>query len=327
MLEMLKTWYGLTATNTHPAGSGVGGQTWIVTCEEGKYVVKCPEANEINHPQREYALCQRLLTYGVPASRFLTNKQGDFLTHTQDGKVFHVQEFIEGKSYDFNTAPKHLLLAQAKMLGQIHRALKDFPELPEGIGAGFFSFMTPQRAKKSYEKSLQIARQRGDTQIEEDLSWRIQLLSRLTPYRFDAGNLTCQGTHGDYVISQLICGENEIRAVIDWTSACVHPVIWEIIRSYVYAAPSCTEGMIDPDEFSAYVRAYLEEAPLTKKDMQDMAELFFYQLAVCDYYGQYYASQAQNRDLFLHQAQFSTKLMRHLEHAKDALGEKLAALL
>ena len=56
-----------------------------------------------------------------------------------------------------------------------------------------------------------------------------------------------------------------------------------------------------------------------------MAPLFYYQIAVCDFYGQYYASEAGNRGIYLHQAVFSTKLLHWLEeHAEDLTAKLLA---
>ena len=225
--------------------------------------------------------------------------------------------------YDLNTSPDWLLTESAQMLGKIHTALRDYQELPVGIGADFFEYMTPDRASESYKKSLVIAESRGDTEIAADLRYRIYLMQRFPAYEFDLEKLTCCATHGDYFISQIICCERKINAVIDWTTACVHPVVWEIVRSYIYAAPSCKEGQIDMDEFLRYVAEYREFAPLNEYALLCMARLFYYQIAVCDYYGQYYASTADNRHIYLHQAVFSTKLLCWLDDHVETLTAKL----
>lgn len=103
----------------------------------------------------------------------------------------------------------------------------------------------------------------------------------------------------------------------------MHPVIWEIIRSYVYASPKCRDGTIDTSEFLDYVAAYLLYAHLNHDDLATMARLFYYQIAVYDYYRQYYESKADNRDIYLHQAVFSTKLMAWFEKNVDSLSNAL----
>ncbi len=323
--EIIQRLYGLEITGIEKSAVGAGSDTYFITCKDGRYVVKFPSASEINHPESEPALCEFLLSKGVCASEFLKNSNGQYISADENGRKFHVQKFAEGKVYDLNTAPSWLLKESAALLGKIHRALAGYPPLPEGIGPNFFRFMTPETALNSYQNTLTIAKENGPTEIAEDLSYRIGLMQRFPRYYFDMDLLTRRNTHGDFFISQLICGNKAINAVIDWTTACVHPVVWEIIRSYVYASPKCREGRMDIPEFLDYLSAYLEYAPLTAYDIQTMPSLFYYQIAVCDYYGQYYQSKAENREIYLHQAVFSTKLMKWFEENLQILTEELAA--
>ncbi len=321
MKQLVKENYGLDLLRWEKSSVGAGSDTYFVTCADGKYVVKYPASSNINHPEDEPKLCEYLLSKGIPVCQFLRNNDGHFLTTDNSGRQFHVQRFIEGKMYDLNTVPDWLLTESAQMLSKIHTALRDYPGLPTGIGADFFRYMTPERALKSYEKTLQIAQNLGDLDVAEDLQYRMGLMQRFPAYEFDLDRLTCCATHGDYFISQIICGEDKINAVIDWTTACVHPVIWEIMRSYVYAAPSCKEGQIDMEEFLRYIADYQAYALLNDYDLYCIARLFYYQIAVCDYYGQYYSSTADNRHIYLHQAVFSTKLLRWLENNVEYLTE------
>lgn len=156
--------------------------------------------------------------------RSISAKHGG-VSADDSGRVFHVQKFIEGKVYKPNSAPDWLMKESAEMLGKIHTALKDYEGLNVGIGNDFFKYMTPENALRSYENSLSIARENGDSEIEADLLYRIGLMKKFPKYRFEIDKLTCVNTHGDYFISQLICGEDRINAVIDWTTACVHPAV------------------------------------------------------------------------------------------------------
>lgn len=323
MKQLLKDKYDLDLLSMEKSDLGAGSDTYFVSCADGKYVVKYSASSEINHPEAEPELCEYLLAHSIPVCQFLRNKDGHFLTTDESGRQFHVQRFIEGKMYDLNTAPDWLLIESAQMLGKIHAALRDYQELPVGIGADFFKYMTPNRASESYKKSLTIAESQNDAETTKGLQYRIDLMQRFPAYEFDLDRLTCCATHGDYFISQIICGDEKINAVIDWTTACVHPVVWEVVRSYVYAAPSCKEGQIDMDAFLRYVAEYRKFAPLNEYDLLCMARLFYYQIAVCDYYGQYYASTADNRQIYLHQAVFSTKLLRWFESHVETLTEKL----
>ena len=131
------------------------------------------------------------------------------------------------------------------MLGKIRAILTGYPSLPIGIGENFFKYMTPENALKSYENAYQHATQMDDSACAKDIAFRIDLMKRFSIPVIQLDRLTRKNTHGDFFISQLICGDNKINAVIDWTSAGIHPIAWEIIRSYVYAAPECQNGEID----------------------------------------------------------------------------------
>jgi len=326
MIEnLVKNMYGLTVSSIEKSVAGAGSDTYFVTCEKGKYVVKFPCESDMNNPDNEPALCEYLLSKGISVCEFIRNVNGEYISTDENGRKFHIQKFVDGKMYELNTAPKWLLKESAKYLGQIHTALIDYNTLPEGIGKNFFAFMTPQGALQSYTNTLTIAKQSADASIEIDLEYRIGLMEKFPDFCIDIDKLTCRSTHGDYFVSQLICGENKINAVIDWTTACVHPVVWEIIRSYVYASPKCINGEIDITEFIDYVAEYLNYAKLNNNDFLMMAKLFYYQIAVCDYYNQYYQSTADNRNIYLHQAVFSTKLMRWFEKNEEMLSNTIVS--
>ncbi|MBQ8781776.1 MAG: phosphotransferase [Oscillospiraceae bacterium] len=323
--ELLKRYYGLSVMSIEKSAVGAGSDTYFAECKNGKYVVKFPSESDINNPSAEPELCGFLLDRGINVSSFLKNTDGGFITSDDSGRIFHVQEFAEGTLYDWNTAPSWLLKASAETLGRIHSALKNYTDLPTGIGADFFKFMTPENALYSYENTLETARKNGDKEIEKDLLYRIELMKRFPDYSFDIDRLTCQGTHGDYFISQLICGDEDINAVIDWTTACVHPVVWEIVRSYVYAAPECADGEINISELAEYFRSYCKFSKLNDYDFQNALRLFYYQIAVCDYYNQYYTSDASNREIYLQQAFFSTRLLKWFENNIDTAEKKIGS--
>lgn len=228
--KLLKDWYGLTVSKVEKSAAGAGSDTYFVTGSGQNYVLKFPCESEINHPEAEPLLCDFLRKQGIPVSEFVPNRLGEFLSRDQNGRQFHLQKFVEGKMYDWHTAPQWLLWESARTLGKIHRALSGYQGLPEGIGKGFFAYMTPQRAKESYLATRELARARGDQEIEEDLTYRIGLMDRFLEYRIDLDRLTCQATHGDYFISQWICGEDRINGVMDHrlrTPHCVgaHPLL------------------------------------------------------------------------------------------------------
>lgn len=309
--KILLEQYGLHLYSEQRTLTGAGSDTWFLHCKEGNYVLKFPAESEINHPTAEPKLCSFLRAHGIPACDFLKNKKGSYISLNSKGLIFTVQRRFLGTTPEWNSASETLLLESAELLGKIHRVLREYPMLPNGIGAGFFANMTPQRALNSYRHSLNTAIGIGDDETVEDLKWRIDFMKRFPLWQFDLKRLTLRNTHGDYFVSQFICENNHLSAVIDWTTACVHPVIWEIMRSFVYGAACCADGKIDGQLLNRYINAYCLYGTLNNYDLENIYKLYFYQIAVCDYYGQFYASQTENRSIYLKQAKFATKLLKN----------------
>lgn len=320
---IVESQYKLKVLNYEKLSVGAGSNTYIIYTDQGKYILKNPNLNDINNPNLEPDLCEFLLRKGIRVSEFIKNIEGKYICEVSNN-IFHLQKFINGINYELNTAPDWLMVESARLLGKIHTALEGYTLLPEGIGEGFFIFMTPHSAKKSYEATLKIAIMNKDNEIARDLEYRIELMERFPIASINIHDFTCKNTHGDYFVSQLICGDNKINAVIDWTTACVHPVSWEIIRSFVYAEYSCIDGEINIQRLITYIKEYLKFGKLSENDILFMPKLFFYQIAVCDYYNQYYQSSADNRNIYLHQAFFSTKLMKWFDVNLEGIEKQLS---
>ncbi len=320
---MLREQYGLELERIERSELGAGSVVYFATCKDGKYVIKYASENPINHPEQEAAVCMYLQEQGIRACTFIRNKQGKFLSTDENGRLYSVQIFHEGKTYYYHEAPEWLMEQSAETLGRIHNALENCQQIPIGIGEDFFVHMTPENALMSYEKSLDVAQKNGDAAIIEDLEYRIKLMKRFEKRKIDFSRLTCRASHGDYMINKLICDKERIHAVIDWTTCCIHPVVWEIFRSFVYASPKCKNGEIDMEQLISYVSHYLRVAPLHKYDLEIMPYLFYYQIAVCDYYGLYYESIMDSRKIYMEQAVFSTKLLHWLEENVDEVSNSL----
>ena len=309
--ELLVKKYGLKAQEILQMTTGVGGDTYKICMKNSHFILKVSDVNEMNHPEEEPTICDFLLGRGIPVSEFLRNVAGDFVTPFDERRVCHVQKFVEGRVLGMNEAPEWFLQQTPVLLGKIHKELQDYKELPVGIGENFFQYMTPERARESYRQSYKKAKHAGETDIMEELEIRLKVLEKVSDWSFDVGKLTYRNSHGDFTVNQIIAGQDRINAVIDWTCACRQPVIWEITRSFFYAAPGCAEGGYDDRVFQDYVDRYCSEATLNAYDRDNLLKLYFYQLAVCDYYAQYFGAEASRKDEYLQQARFATKVLKN----------------
>ena len=318
--------YEIEIDSMDTSANGAGGLTYFVTADSKKYVVKYPSENEMNHPEAEIKVCEMLLKKGIPACRFIPNKHGKMLSTDENGRRFTLQHFYEGIAYEYNEAPEYLQKQSAVLLAKIHIAMKDMEDIPVGIGGDFFRYRKPEYMKDSYTDTLRQAKSSGDDNISDAIRSNMRIIEAMPAYEFDINKFSCGGTHGDYMISQLIWLDDKVNGIIDWTCACRHPYIWEIVRSYVFMAPEVKQGEICIEALIRYISIYMEYNELKSYDIENAGKLFFYFLAVCNFYGQYYDSISQNRYIYLKQADMSSKLLVWFDKHIDELNERLCEL-
>lgn len=318
--------YDIEIDTMETSGNGAGGLTYFVTADVKRYVVKYPSDNEMNHPEMEIKVCETLLKKGIPACRFISNKHGKMLSTDENGRRFTVQHFYEGITYDYNEASENMQKESSALLAKVHGAMKDMENIPIGIGSDFFEHRKPEYMKAAYIDTLQQAVDNGDNDIADAIRSNMRIAEAMPAYEFDINKFSCGNTHGDYMISQLIWLDEKINGVIDWTCACRHPYIWEIVRSYVFMAPEVRLGELSIEALIRYIVDYMEFGSLNTYDIENAGKLFYYFLAVCNFYEQYYDSISENRYIYLKQADMSSKLLLWFEKHIDELNEKLCEL-
>lgn len=318
--------YDIEIETMEPAENGAGGLTYIVKADDTKYVVKYPSENEMNNPDVEIRVCETLLHRGIPACRFIPNKHGKMISTDENGRQFTLQHFYEGITYGYHEAPVHLQVVSASFLAKIHEVMKDIEEIPVGIGADFFKYRKPEYMKEAYDGTLQQAIEKNDTDIVSHIRSNMKIIDAMPDYHFDIKRFSCGNTHGDYMTSQLIWQDDKIAGIIDWTCICKHPYIWEIVRSYIFMAPEVKQGEINIESLIDYISEYMKSGSLNSYDIENAGNLFFYFLAVCNFYEQYYDSISKNRYIYLQQAEMASKLLIWFENHIDELNAKLREL-
>ena len=318
--------YDIEIQTMESSPGGAGSLTYFVTAQNAKFVVKYPSDTSINHIDVEVLVCEHLIQNGIPACRFLPNKQGKMISTDENGRRFTIQQYYEGVVYNYHEAPVELQTKSAAFLAKLQNAMRDLDNIPIGIGADFLKYRRPEYMKKAYSGTLKQALENQDYEVVDHIHSNIRIAETMSDYQFDITKFSSGNTHGDYMISQLIWKDGEIHGVIDFTSACRHPYIWEIVRSYVFMAPEVKQGEIRIEGLLDYILSYSKYAPLKSYDIENAGRFFFYFLAVCDFYGQYYGSLAPNRHIYYEQANMAAHLLVWFDNHIDELNEKLYEL-
>ena len=127
----------------------------------------------------------------------------------------------------------------------------------------------------------------------------------------------------------MIFDGEEIKAIIDFSSACTLPVTWEIMRSFVQTSEQCRNNAeIDIEGFCSYVREYMKYSKLTKTDMISMPYVYLFQLARSKYgYPQYLKTDSPDKDKLLQFAFWRTQMCREIEQRAEIISNELLKLL
>jgi len=248
---------------------------------KGRYFVKT-QPHEVKGMKNEGYITDYLYNNGISVPRIFKTKSGMYHVETEDFQ-FHIQEFIDGEILKENTAPEWFLKKSADMLGKIHSVLKNYDgELLPIIGNHFLDKSAINYFKNHYNERLNEAVNQKNNRLIPLLEERVRNLERVSAFDIDINKLTCSNSHADFHIGQIIAdGEN--ITVVDWTSAGITPICFEVIRSYVYAAPECRNGEINSDGLKRYINYYLKNFALNDYDIKMMPYVFYFQQMIWNY--------------------------------------------
>ncbi|MFQ6044097.1 MAG: phosphotransferase, partial [Candidatus Poribacteria bacterium] len=302
-----------------------------IQASEGQFLLKEFQSKySVDDVKIEPKITYFVRTRGIPAANFIRTIAGEYVWQFRN-RAFHLQEFVEGTIFPKNAAPDWLLRNSAILLGQIHRVLLNFPLMKEGFGPEWFSRWDVDESKQRYSILIKAAEQlpRGEKRekILADLHYKIENLSKAACVCIAPDRLTRRNSHGDYHILQLICGVSSVRAIIDFSSACRLPVIFEIIRSYTYADPKCANAQIDVSNLKKYVILYLKNGELNRYDLEMMPYLYYLQLSRSRYgYREYLIDKSENRESLIEFGFWRTNMCRWLEKHAEYLSRELGKL-
>ena len=102
--EIIRSHYEMEISEVKKLTVGAGSDTYFVKTDSGNFILKSANVNEANNPQNEPPLCEFLIQKGLPVSEFIKNVYGDY-TFTHDDRVYHMQKFVDGISYEWHAAP------------------------------------------------------------------------------------------------------------------------------------------------------------------------------------------------------------------------------
>ncbi len=310
---------------------GGSANCYRIQAVHGEFVLKELQSEyTVADVRMEPEINEFLRARGIPTAQFIPTRTGEYVWQYRN-RAFHLQEYVSGAIFPSNGAPDWLMRESVSLLGKLHQVFTDFPLMREGIGTQWFSAWNVDASRHQYSILIEAAEHlpQGSRreQILRDLRYKVGLLSKVAQIRIDFGRLTRRNSHGDYSLLQLVCGSSSVHAIIDFSSACVMPVIREIIRSYTYGDPKCFDAQIDVQNLKSYVLLYLKHVELSRYDLKMMPYLYLLQIARGRYgYKEYLISKSENRGSLIQFGFWRTNMCRWLEEHAESLSRELADL-
>ena len=279
---LLAAGWGLRLASTTLLDAGTANCR-VLVCDGERFFLK--EHGPSTQPfqlERERYLLAHLARVRIPVSTVIPTCDGAaFVAHRE--RLFQLQSFVAGRMWPKHQAPPWLLEELAVTLGRIVRALEAVPRLPSGCGK-WFAGRLPARAQRLRALATQIEtapwlKEAERSRLSRSARTKADIVERLVGCGLSSRDFTICNTHGDYSLLQVLCADKSIAAVVDFEKASQLPYVWEVVRSFTYAHPSCRHGGLDPAALEHYFRAFESVMPLRPGERRRSLLLYLLQLA------------------------------------------------
>lgn len=326
--KILKEEYGIKTEKIEEINRGTA-DIFKITSGKNKYVLKrFSEGRSKESVIKETNIISYLQEKNLKVPEYITTNKGMAYCIYND-RVLVLQKFIDGYTMENNTGDYKKVIESARILGEMTKAFEDYDGLKEdGIFKKSFS-------KESVEnglikmKDLQLKLKEDNPYKEKfykDLEFKINVAEELLE-KFDFNvidKMTMKNSHGDYSVQQLIYNDKKGTTIIDFETAKIMPIVWEIMRSYSYIDKEAAEGELNIDTLVSYFKEFTKYVKLNDYDLRYAAHLYLIQL-VASVFGYKQFNEDYQKTKLLEFALFRTKLCKFLYKNLDNISNRLIA--
>lgn len=221
----------------------------------------------------------------------------------------------------------------AQLLGRLNSLLIDY-KLPIDMGKEWLDKFNEDDFSQFYCDTLSLLNQSTEDKdiylkIKSDLEFRLLLNEQMPKLRDRYNEITYTASHGDYIYSQLICDNLNIKAIIDFSCAQSTPISLELMRFYALSSSDCyTAETFNIETFKKYISTYMQYFSLSSKDLRNMPYVYLYYLGRNKFtYREYLKTQEKNKIELLRFSSWRTDMCRYLFENAEYISKELLSLL
>lgn len=303
---------------------------FIINADSQKYFLKeFQHTYDIQRAISEEQLLSFLKKRNFPASVVIPTISGKgFVEYS--GRILQLQEFFDGKVPCQNTLEQDMVIQAAQLLGKLNVLLKNY-KLPIAMGKDWLLKYNKNEYEQFYNETLLQLKNSNIEQkiydkIESDIEYRILLNEKMDEYQSYFDKITYASSHGDYIYSQLICEDNQIKRIIDFSYAHSVPISLELMRFFTLSSNSFLQiNKMNFNLLKSYISAYLSYFPLSKDDLRYMPYIYLYYMGRNKFLYREFI-QNNNNNLF-HISSWRSDICRLIYDNAEDISNQLIELL
>lgn len=277
----------------------------------------------------EEQLLSFLNEHNFPASVVIPTISGKGFVEYK-GRILQLQEFFEGNVPGQNTLKQDTVIQAAQLLGKLNVLLKNYT-LPIAMGKDWLLKYNKNEYAAFYNETLLQLKnsdidQKTYEKIETDIEFRLLINEKMDEYQSYFDKITYAASHGDYIYSQLICEDDQIKRIIDFSYAHSVPISLELMRFLTLSSNSFLQiNKLDFNLLKSYISAYLSYFPLTENDLRYMPYIYLYYMGRNKFLYREFI-QNHNNDLF-HISSWRSDICRLIYDNAENISNQLIELL
>jgi len=305
--------------------NGSSTKCYCIISPDNKYFLKIFEKEKNIHSViLECKILDILNNNKIPVPKIIKTNNNK-ISLLANNHFLLLENFIEGKTFHKKNLSKEILLESANKLGKIHQILYNQFSYNN---SSYSNSINIQAEYKQIDYLIDlIEKNKNDKNynlLKNSLNYKKSMLMKVQKYREMFKDLTISMTHGDYSKRQIICKDNKINGIVDFSTCDFLPVALEVIRSYFLSTISYkNEINFNYELFSNYLKTYLKQFNLKENDLTAMPYLLLCHFILSKYgYLEYIYSNHNNNEL-INFIILKDNICKFLEENAQKIIEKL----
>ena len=271
--EILDKEYNIECTSVSKIKGGSANSYHILSLD-GDYVLKeFQDGFDVNRVQRDIDITKLLKESGIPTPTYVYNMDNRAYCY-HEKNIVTLQEFITGDVKEYHTLTEEQCKEAAMYCFKILKVLNKSDIVLPSFKMEIFDLNT---LGSSVDRCNYLVDKCKDDVIIKMLCNKKKMLLDACMIDFShIKDITFLKSHGDYNNSQFIYDKDgRIKAILDFASAKKLPIVWELLRSFIFMDRTYNKGKFSLDGFINYLKYFNKDKILTEWDIEYMFMVYY----------------------------------------------------